>query len=200
MSFQINIKIKNFGTSSFESAKLLYDDFSFSRFRFNQSFVDKHYKNSFLDYNYVNNNKSFYYRASGKIERIGVKYSPNISFVNEKNNLLNRYQKSGLGINYNEGNSNIESGFNFRIDEDFLEGAYWSINSKDLILYTNINSQSNLGWKRNIIYKKRIKKNNESENLNYSFLAKLFSNLSSSQREKIFQMLKNTGTLEKTGT
>tara|TARA_Y100000590_G_scaffold180803_1_gene206063 strand:+ start:1587 stop:1955 length:369 start_codon:yes stop_codon:yes gene_type:complete len=40
----------------------------------------------------------------------------------------------------------------------------------------------------------------EIENLNYSFLAKLFSNLSSSQREKIFQMLKNTGTLEKTGT
>ena len=40
----------------------------------------------------------------------------------------------------------------------------------------------------------------EIENLNYSFLAKLFSNLSSSQREKIFQMLKNTGTLEKTGS
>ena len=40
----------------------------------------------------------------------------------------------------------------------------------------------------------------EIENLNYSFLAKLFSNLSSSQREKIFQMLKNTRTLEKTGT
>ena len=38
------------------------------------------------------------------------------------------------------------------------------------------------------------------ENLNYSFLAKLFANLSSIQREKIFQVLKNTGTLDKTGT
>ena len=38
------------------------------------------------------------------------------------------------------------------------------------------------------------------ENLNYSFLAKLFSNLSVMQREKIFQVLKNTGTLEKTGS
>jgi len=38
------------------------------------------------------------------------------------------------------------------------------------------------------------------ENLNYSFLVKLFANLSSEQREKIFQVLKNTGTLEKTGT
>ena len=40
----------------------------------------------------------------------------------------------------------------------------------------------------------------EIENLNYSFLAKLFANLSAAQREKIFQVLKNTGTLEKTGT
>ena len=40
----------------------------------------------------------------------------------------------------------------------------------------------------------------ESEDLNYSFLAKLFSNLSSQQRDKIFQVLKNTRTLEKTGS
>ena len=38
------------------------------------------------------------------------------------------------------------------------------------------------------------------ENLNYSFLAKLFANLSIMQREKIYQVLKNTGTLEKTGS
>ena len=34
--------------------------------------------------------------------------------------------------------------------------------------------------------------------LNYSFLAKLFSNLSSQQKEKIFQVLRNTRALEKT--
>ena len=38
------------------------------------------------------------------------------------------------------------------------------------------------------------------EDLNYSFMAKLFSNLSSEQREKIFQVLRNTKTLLKTGT
>ena len=38
-----------------------------------------------------------------------------------------------------------------------------------------------------------------SEDLNYSFLAKLFSSLSSLQKEKIFQVLRNTKTLEKTG-
>ena len=41
--------------------------------------------------------------------------------------------------------------------------------------------------------------NETIENLNYSFLAKLFSNLSIEQKEKIFQVLKNTRILEKTG-
>ena len=39
----------------------------------------------------------------------------------------------------------------------------------------------------------------EIEDLNYSFLAKLFSSLSNQQKEKIFQVLRNTRTLEKTG-
>ncbi len=41
--------------------------------------------------------------------------------------------------------------------------------------------------------------NEKVENLNYSFLAKLFSNLSVEQKDKIFQILRNTGVLEKTG-
>tara|TARA_Y100000590_G_scaffold187072_1_gene213139 strand:+ start:1300 stop:1665 length:366 start_codon:yes stop_codon:yes gene_type:complete len=39
----------------------------------------------------------------------------------------------------------------------------------------------------------------KNEDLNYSFLAKLFAGLSDQQKEKIFQVLKNTRTLEKTG-
>ena len=39
----------------------------------------------------------------------------------------------------------------------------------------------------------------EPVDLNYSFLAKLFSNLSSQQKEKIFQVLRNTKNIEKTG-
>ena len=39
----------------------------------------------------------------------------------------------------------------------------------------------------------------ESVDLNYSFLARLFSNLSSQQKDKIFQVLRSTKNLEKTG-
>ena len=41
--------------------------------------------------------------------------------------------------------------------------------------------------------------NTVNEGLNYSFLVKLFSNLNQQQKEKIFQVLKNTRNLEKTG-
>ena len=41
--------------------------------------------------------------------------------------------------------------------------------------------------------------NDGTEDLNYSFLAKLFFSLSDQQKEKIFQVLKNTRTLDKTG-
>ena len=39
--------------------------------------------------------------------------------------------------------------------------------------------------------------NQKNEDLNYSFLAKLFSNLSYEKKEKIFQILRNTRNLER---
>ena len=39
----------------------------------------------------------------------------------------------------------------------------------------------------------------EAIDLNYSFLSRLFSSLSSQQKDKIFQVLRNTKSLEKTG-
>ena len=46
---------------------------------------------------------------------------------------------------------------------------------------------------------KPAKDESGAEDLNYSFLAKLFTSLSDQQREKILQVLKNTRILEKTG-
>ena len=46
---------------------------------------------------------------------------------------------------------------------------------------------------------KQNKDNTIEDDLNYSFLAKLFSALSDKQKEKILQILKNTRSLEKTG-
>ena len=51
-------------------------------------------------------------------------------------------------------------------------------------------------------YSEAMKSNKDDigeEDLNYSFLVKLFSALSDKQKEKILQILKNTRSLEKTG-
>ena len=48
-------------------------------------------------------------------------------------------------------------------------------------------------------YSEANKTSVEIEDLNFSFLAKLFSNISDQQKDKIMQILKNTRTLEKTG-
>ena len=48
-------------------------------------------------------------------------------------------------------------------------------------------------------YSESNKTNVEIEDLNFSFLAKLFSSISDLQKDKIMQVLKNTRTLEKTG-
>ena len=47
--------------------------------------------------------------------------------------------------------------------------------------------------------KDSAKDNAQEEDLNYAFLAKMFSSLSDQQKEKIMQVLKNTRILEKTG-
>ena len=48
-------------------------------------------------------------------------------------------------------------------------------------------------------YTEANKGNVEIEDLNFSFLAKLFASISDQQKDKILQVLKNTRTLEKTG-
>ena len=49
------------------------------------------------------------------------------------------------------------------------------------------------------LYENATSGNEVAEDLNYSFVAKLFSGRSDQQKEKIFQVLRNTRTLEKTG-
>ena len=48
-------------------------------------------------------------------------------------------------------------------------------------------------------FSNRTAEETSSEDINYSFLAKLFSNLSMQQKEKILQILNNTRIMDKTG-
>ena len=61
---------------------------------------------------------------------------------------------------------------------------------EDFPLYQGSNTNNNLSSTEN---KREV-------DLNYSFLAKLFSNLSQGEKDKILQILRNSASLEKTGS
>ena len=52
---------------------------------------------------------------------------------------------------------------------------------------------------RDILSELENSETNSNEDLNYSFLSRTFSSLSSLQKEKILQILKNTSKFEKVG-
>ena len=63
---------------------------------------------------------------------------------------------------------------------------------EDFPLYQGSNTKSDVSAGENV-----NNVNNVNEDLNYSFLAKLFATLNDNQKDKIFQVLKNTRSLEK---
>ncbi len=167
---QTQFIIQKLGTSNFEFAGLTYENNSLRRFRFSQTLSHINYKNSIIDFTHVVNAKEHFYRALVNFERSGTYLSPNISFITEQHNLDHRFQKTGFGFKIKSNNSHIGSGLEQRIDEEYEIKNNWSFISKDLIAYTDISSNPEVGWGKNISFKKRIKKSNANQNYNYSLL------------------------------
>ena len=155
---QTKFIIEKLGISNLEFAGLTYANKSLKRFRFYQSLSNADYNNSFIDFTHVDNNRENFYRALVNLERNRSHISPNISFISEQHNLDHRFQKTGVGLKINSKDSYIGSGLEQRIDEEYEIGNNWSFVSKDLVAYTDISSNKEEGWKKNISFKQRIKK------------------------------------------
>ena len=167
---QTKFIIEKLGISNLEFAGLTYANKSLKRFRFYQSLSHVNYNNSFIDFTHVDNTREYFYRALVNLERNRSHISPNISFISEQHNLDHRFQKTGVGLKINSKDSYIGSGLEQRIDEEYEIGNNWSFVSKDLVVYTDISSNKEEGWKKNISFKQRIKKSNVNQNYNYSLL------------------------------
>ena len=167
---QSQLIIDNLGVSNLEYAGLTYKNTFLKRLRFSQRLSHKNYNNSFIDFTYVNNTKDNFYRSIMNLERNGTKISPNFSFATEQNNLVHRYQKTGIGLKVKSNDSYIGSGLEHRIDEEYEIEDNWSAISNDLIAFADISSNPDNGWKKNISFKQRIKKSDVNQNYNYSLL------------------------------
>ena len=136
-----------------------------------KAFLNQNYKSSYIDYTYVDNSIANFYRALFNLERNGLRYSPNFSFITEQNNLDYRFRKIGAGVKVKLNKALVTSGIENRIDEEYQFGDKWSAISNDYIGYMNINRYSKNGWKKDIVFKKRIKKkSNVIQDFNYSLL------------------------------
>ncbi|MBI87210.1 MAG: hypothetical protein CMG63_03920 [Candidatus Marinimicrobia bacterium] len=162
--------IDKLGLTSLELAELSHENLSRKRFRYSQSFLNQNYKSSYIDYTYVDNSIANFYRALFNLERSGLRYSPNFSFITEQNNLDYRFRKIGAGVKVKLNKAFVTSGIEKRIDEEYQFSDKWSAISNDYIGYTNINRYSKNGWKKDIVFKKRIKKSNVIQDFNYSLL------------------------------
>ena len=167
---QTQFIIEKLGISNLEFAGLTYKNENLKRFRFTQSLSHMDYNKSFVDFTHVDNARNNFYRALLNLERNGSYISPNISFASEQHNLFHRYQKTGIGLKIKSNGSYIGSGIEHRVDEEYEIENNWSFISKDLIAYTDISSNPEEGWKKNISFKRRIKKSDVNQNYNYSLL------------------------------
>ena len=99
-----------------------------------------------------------------------LKFLQILSLATEQSNYDNWFQKAGIGLKFKINDSFISSGIEKRIDQEYQIDNNWSIISNDIIGYTDLSINSKYGWKKDLIYKKRIKTSFISQNFNYSLL------------------------------
>ena len=111
-----------------------------------------------------------FHRALFNLEKNGSKISPNVLLATEQSNYNHRFQKAGIGLKFNLNENFFSSGIEKRSDQQYLYDNNWKVISNDIIGYTNLSRNSKDGWKKDLIYKKRIKLSEIDQNFNYSLL------------------------------
>ncbi len=169
--FQTDLIINHFGQSNIELAKLIIgNQFTRTRLKYLQKFSRHNFKNSFFQYTSVKNGQSIFNRSNVKLEYNAQKYSPFISYLNEENSFLNRFNKAGIGINIDRRKVKLKTGIDYRNDQSYSHENFWINDINDVVGYTSYIINNGNGWKQNIIYKKRIKSVLEKQLFNYSLL------------------------------
>jgi hypothetical protein len=85
------------------------------------------------------------------------KINPFITQLREDETELKRFQNMGAGLQIKNKMTAIETGIDLRKDESFQDYLLWETDSDDFIGFMNYKSETRSGWKRDIIFKKRVK-------------------------------------------
>ncbi len=168
------LSIDKFGDTFYEFGYLGQAQSSRTRLHLNQTLEPKIFHDSYFNYLLVNDPNGSFIRRSSRLQINYKAFSPFIDFLDEINPGKTKFIAIGSGIKIDYNDTRFESGVNLREDEKQYLNQSLPTSSKDLIGFINLKSKITNGWKKDIIYKKRIKTiDNELEDFNYS-LSRIF--------------------------
>ena len=148
---------QNVGSTNIELAELKVNKNKRSRIHVVQQIFHPRFNNSFFNYTSVKKPHGSYTRSQGRMQVHFSKINPFITQLREEETELKRFQNMGAGLQIKNKMTAIETGIDLRKDESFQESLAWETDSDDFIGFMNYRSESRSGWKRDIIFKKRVK-------------------------------------------
>ena len=148
---------QNVGSTNIELAELKVNKNKRSRIHVVQQIFHPRFNNSFFNYTSVKKPHGSYTRSQGRMQVHFSKINPFITQLREEETELKRFQNMGAGLQIKNKMTAIETGIDLRKDESFQDYLLWETDSDDFIGFMNYKSETRSGWKRDIIFKKRVK-------------------------------------------
>ena len=168
--------IHEYGTTNIEIAQLNHQNFTHSRFFFNQDITHLKFTNTYINHRSIRKPKGIFNRSDGRFQIHFKEFSPFIKVLSETESNVARFRNVGSGIQFQNLKTHIETGVDLRKDETFNDSTTWESISEDFIGFIDMKAQFPSGWSQNIIYKKRIKSFESSlPSLDYSLATLAFS-------------------------
>ena len=155
-SIQSEYIIDGLSRSYFELARLSYLGKENTRISLHQRILNKTFNNSFFNYISINDEPKNFHRAEANLQFNINAFSPFLALLSEEDKLKGRFSKVGVGLNIDQGDRKLKTGFDVRIDENNIENDD-TYSTRDFVGYIQYYKRGNSGINQNIIFKKRIK-------------------------------------------
>ena len=166
--FKTTILNRSFGKTAIEISTLKNKKVAISRFKINTDIYQNRLKDSFINFLKVKKINGEFYRLNSLFYINNEKYSPFISFLNEKKSFTNQFHKLAGGLKIKTERWNLESGLEKRVDDNYHTQKKFEKFSEDIIGSINYTFESKEGWSNQFLYKKRIKTILNQEGFDYS--------------------------------
>ena len=163
--------LEYFGQSNFELAKLEFFGFDRTRLNFEQKVTNNLFNNSFFKHLMIIDSIESFQRSDINLQLNIKNFSPFFKYVEEFDLYKGHFKNSGTGFSLIDDKKIFKTGLDFRKDSIANFNNNNSLMTRDYIGYVEYSKRASNGINQNILFKKRIKKGNQStDDYNYSLI------------------------------